>query len=231
MVRQLRQERGVQTRRQLLRAAAEVFDESGFAGASIKDILQQAELTAGALYFHFESKEALARAVMNAQPDSIVPWLESEGLQRLVDITLVWSQQLRTDPLLRAGVRLTTEQGAFGLRDAKPYRDWGAIMAECLRVAAGKGELQAGVDPEELAEFVVEACTGMQTYSAVASEGRADLGDRVVRMWRLLLPGIAVPTVIAHTEVSEARAKELLRTASAAACASAGSRQGGGAQG
>ncbi|MER7106033.1 TetR family transcriptional regulator, partial [Streptomyces humidus] len=53
VVRQPRQERGVQTRRQLLRAAAEVFDESGFAGASIKDILQQAELTAGALYFHF----------------------------------------------------------------------------------------------------------------------------------------------------------------------------------
>ncbi|MET8944527.1 ScbR family autoregulator-binding transcription factor [Streptomyces sp. NPDC004542] len=213
----------MQTRNLLLRAAAEVFDESGFAGASIKDILQRAQLTAGALYFHFESKEQLARAVMNAQPESIVPWLESEGLQRLVDITLAWSQQLRTDPLLRAGVRLTSEQNSFGIRDAKPYRDWGAIMADCLRVAAAKGELQAGVDPEELAEFVVEACTGMQTYSAVASEGREDLGERVVRMWRLLLPGIAVPAVIARTEVHQARAKELLR---AAASASFGRVQG-----
>lgn len=212
MARQPKQQRGVQTRNQLLRAAAEVFDESGYAGASIKLILQRAGVTAGALYFHFASKEELARAVMNAQSDSIVPWLETEGLQRLVDLTLIWEQQLRSDPLLRAGVRLTGEQGAFGIRDATPYQEWGRIIGDCLQVAAERGELQAGVDPVELAEFVVEACTGMQAYSAVASEARADLGERVVRMWRLLLPGIAVPAVIARTEASEARSQEAFQT-------------------
>lgn len=211
MARQLKQERGVQTRKQLLRAAAEVFDESGFAGASIKLILRRAGVTTGALYFHFRSKEDLARAVMNSQPESIVPWLESEGLQRLVDITLIWAQQLQVDPLLRAGVRLTGEQGSFGMRDVTPYQDWVQIMTNCLQNAADKGELQAGVDSAELAEFVVEACTGMQTYSAVASEARADLVDRVVRMWRLLLPGIAVPAVIARTEANEARSQEVFR--------------------
>ncbi|MFD6889471.1 ScbR family autoregulator-binding transcription factor [Streptomyces sp. NPDC059957] len=205
-----KQERAIQTRKEILRAAAVVFDKVGFAGASINRILAEADLTAGALYFHFKSKEDLARAVMNAQPDSIIPWLSSEGLQRLVDITLVWAHQLQTDVLLRAGVRLTNEQGAFGSRDIAPYQDWSRIMADCLRVAIEKGELQAGIDPAELAEFVVEACTGMQTYSAVASEDRADLYDRVIRMWRLLMPGIAVPTVIARTEVNPARAKAAL---------------------
>jgi AcrR family transcriptional regulator len=204
---QPKQERAIQTRKELIRAAAVVFDESGFAGASINRILKEAGVTAGALYFHFSSKKEVARAIMNAQPDTIIPWLTSEGLQRLVDITLVWAHQLQSDVVLRAGVRLTSEQGSFGVRDITPYQDWSRIMADCLRSAVDRGELQAGVEPTELAEFIVEACTGMQTYSAVASEARADLVERVVRMWRLLMPGIAVPTVIARTEVNPARAK------------------------
>ncbi|GGZ46933.1 ScbR family autoregulator-binding transcription factor [Streptomyces subrutilus] len=221
MAQQPKQERAIQTRKEILRAAAVVFDASGFAGASINRILAEAGVTAGALYFHFKSKEDLARAVMTAQPDSILPWLTSDGLQRLVDITLVWAHQLQTDVVLRAGVRLTSEQGSFGVRDVTPYQDWSRLMADCLRAASEKGELQAGIEPTELAEFVVEACTGMQTYSAVASEARADLVDRVVRMWRLLMPGIAVPTVIARTEVNPARAQTAVLVAASSAASSA----------
>ncbi|MEU3861960.1 ScbR family autoregulator-binding transcription factor [Streptomyces sp. NPDC028722] len=202
---QPRQERAIQTRGALILAAAEVFDEYGFAGASISRILKRAGVTAGALYFHFESKEALAKAVMNAQSGTILPYLESQGLQRLVDITLIWARRLQTDPLLRAGVRLTGEQATFGMRDSSPYRAWSQIMEECLLHARDKGELQAGVEPWELAQLIVEACTGMQMYAA-AETGRADLSDRVVRMWRLLLPGVAVPAVVARTAVDPARA-------------------------
>jgi AcrR family transcriptional regulator len=202
----VKQERAVQTRESLLRAAAEVFDEFGYSGASINRILKRAGLTAGALYFHFDSKEDLARAVMNSQPETIVPWLDSRGLQRLVDLTLNWARRLQVDPLLRAGVRLTNEQTSFGLQDASPYQQWVEIMAECLRDAHERGELQAGVEPGEVAAFVVEACTGMQMFSAVVS-GRQDLMERVTRMWRLLLPGIAVPAIVARTELGAERAR------------------------
>jgi AcrR family transcriptional regulator len=199
----------VQTREEIIRAAAEIFDEFGYAGASISMILKRAGLTTGALYFHFDSKEHLARTVMNAQPQTIVPRLQSRGLQRLVDITLFWSHLLQVDPLLRAGVRLTGEQATFGASDATPYQAWAGIMADCLREAQVNSELQAGVSPEELGEFVVEACTGMQMFSAVAT-GRKDLSDRTIRMWRLLLPGVAVPSIVGRTEVSLERLKRLL---------------------
>ncbi|MDI5966997.1 ScbR family autoregulator-binding transcription factor [Streptantibioticus silvisoli] len=201
-----RQERAEQTRDAILNAAAEMFDEYGYAGASINRILERAGVTAGALYFHFKSKEALARAVMNAQSESIVPFLGSKGLQRLVDITLIWSFQLQRDPMLRAGVRLTGEQATFGLQDATPYQEWADIMTGILTESAENNELQAGVEPRELAEFVVEACTGMQMYASVVS-GRQDLPDRAVRMWRLLLPGVAVPAVVARTEVNPLRVR------------------------
>lgn len=169
---------------------------AGTAGASINRILERAGATSGALYFHFTSKEGLARAVMQAQPRTIMPLLTSEGLQRLVDITMIWSHLLQTDTLLRAGC--PPDDGAErvrhgGRRDSLPGvgGHHGGVPAH----GRGAGELQAGVDPKELAELVVETCTGMQLFSAAAS-GRADLPQRAVRMWKLVLPGVAVPALV-----------------------------------
>ncbi|MEU3705366.1 TetR/AcrR family transcriptional regulator [Streptomyces anulatus] len=206
----LKQERAEQTRRALLLAAAEVFDEFGYAGASITRILKRAGVTAGALYFHFGSKEDLAKAVMNSQPDTLVPLLAASGLQRLIDLTLVWSWQLQRDPLLRAGVRLTNEQASIGdSLNADPYEKFRGIMTSCLHEAREEGELQPGIEPTVVAEFVIAACTGMQMYSNVVS-GRRDLPERTQQMWNLLLPGIAVPSVITRAEATPARGAAMM---------------------
>jgi AcrR family transcriptional regulator len=198
------QERARRTREALVLAAAEVFDENGYAGAGITSILSRAKVTAGALYFHFKSKEGLARAVMSAQPAVIEPRLDSSGLQRLVDITFVWAHELQVNPLLRAGVRLSVEQGSFGLRDATSYLGWKEIMAECLHTAVEEGELLPTSRPDDVAEFVVGACTGVQLYSQLISD-RADLPRRTVVMWRLLLPGIACPETIERIDLDVTR--------------------------
>jgi AcrR family transcriptional regulator len=188
----LKQDRAVRTRQVLLRAAAEEFDEKGYGAALVTSILERAQLTAGAMYFHFKGKEALAVAVMNQQQQLVKPREHSRGLQRLVDITLVWAYQLPIDPLLRAGVRLAVEQGSFGMRDATTFLNWQAAMQECLNEAAEDQELMPGADPKSIAEFIVGACTGTQLYAQLVN-GRTDLMERTVRMWELLLPGIAVP--------------------------------------
>ncbi|MFD7257574.1 ScbR family autoregulator-binding transcription factor [Streptomyces sp. NPDC059874] len=201
-----KQERSVRTREQILRAAAELLEEHGYRGTAMRAVAQRAGVTLGAVYFHFPDKEALARAVMNAQPDTVMPYLESAGLQRLVDITLVWSWRLQTDLLLRAGVQLAVEQGAFGVRDATSFRDWEKILQACLEEAAAAGELRDGIVPSEVAEFIVGTCTGTQLHSQLLS-GRADLTDRVVRMWRLLLPGLAPDAVVSTIDLDPRRAK------------------------
>ncbi|WP_052865681.1 ScbR family autoregulator-binding transcription factor [Streptomyces niger] len=202
----LKQERALRTRRHLMRAAAELFDECGYEGTSVVRIVERAGLTLGAMYFHFPSKQALAREVMNAQPDVIEPLLDSRGVQRLVDITLVWAQRLKVDPLLRAGVRLAVEQGRFGMKDDTSFENWQQIMATHLEEAREQGQLLPGVQPDEVAQFVVGACTGIQFHSQLASE-RADLMDRTVRMWRYLLPGIALPEVAATIEIDPKRGR------------------------
>lgn len=205
---ELKQERAIRTRQTIISAAAEVFDEHGYNGASMREIMKRARVTLGAVYFHFPSKEALAQAVMNAQPQTIMPQLSSRGLQRLVDITLLWSHQLQVDPILRAGVRLTGEQTSFGLRDVTPYQEWEQIMEECLLEARELGELREHIDPREVAELVVETCTGMQMYSDMTSR-RSDLSQRTVRMWQLLIPVLATENAGPAIEVNTQRVAAL----------------------
>ena len=58
-------ERSEGTKRQILDAAAAAFARDGYAATSLNDVIRQSELTKGAFYFHFPSKEALALAVVD----------------------------------------------------------------------------------------------------------------------------------------------------------------------
>ncbi|OKH97857.1 branched-chain amino acid aminotransferase [Streptomyces sp. CB02923] len=188
------QERAVRTREVILRAAAEVFDEFGFSGASISKIMKRAGVTQGGMYFHFPSKEALAQAVMIEQGGGLELPPGEDGLQRLVDITLFLAEELQSNPTLRAGVRLAVEQGEFGVQDDSAYRHWAEEFGGQLRAAREKGELLPEVNVDELSWVLVSAYTGTQLFSQISS-GRADLHQRVVSLWRYLLPGVAAPPV------------------------------------
>ncbi|WP_053662770.1 ScbR family autoregulator-binding transcription factor [Streptomyces sp. MMG1121] len=197
-------ERAARTRQRILLAAAEVFDEAGYERAAVTQIVERAGLTLGALYFHFGSKQGLAEALMNAQPATIEPHLESTGLQRVVDITLVWADRMKRDPILRAGVRLAVEQGSHGMNDATSFEEWRALMRSHLDVARAGGELRASVSPDRVARFVVGACTGMQVYAHLATK-RADLMERVSDMWELLLPGVAADSMLHDIQIDPER--------------------------
>ncbi|MGD9891678.1 MAG: TetR/AcrR family transcriptional regulator, partial [Dehalococcoidia bacterium] len=53
-----------QTRRQLLDIARRLFAEHGFAGTGTEEVVRQAGVTRGALYYHFRDKRALFQAVV-----------------------------------------------------------------------------------------------------------------------------------------------------------------------
>ncbi|MGW1075422.1 ScbR family autoregulator-binding transcription factor [Streptomyces sp. NPDC002537] len=194
---ELKQERAVRTREAIIRAAAEMFDELGFHGASISMIMQRAGVTQGGMYFHFKSKQALAQAVMLAQQEYVELPPGEDGLQRLIDVTFYVAGELQRNPLFRAGVRLAVEQGEFGLQDDTAYQAWAEQFHGLLLAARARGELLPDVDEEEFAQVLVGAYSGTQLYSNIAT-GRADLPQRVAALWSYLLPSIAAPRTLAQ---------------------------------
>ncbi|MEU0787858.1 TetR/AcrR family transcriptional regulator [Streptomyces sp. NPDC006173] len=61
-----RQERAVRTREALIEAAAQLFDRDGYEVTSLAAVTAKAQVSAGALYFHFATKADLADAVTHA---------------------------------------------------------------------------------------------------------------------------------------------------------------------
>ncbi|MER7699736.1 MULTISPECIES: ScbR family autoregulator-binding transcription factor [unclassified Streptomyces] len=190
-LREVKQERSARTRAALFRAGAEVFAELGFAGASVSGIARRADLTLGALYFHFGSKEGLAREIVRAQPDRVPVAVGACGLQAAVDTSVLWATRLLEDPVLLAGARLVMDQEYFvGPGDGNSYEQWTGVLVPFLREAAESGDLREGVGPEPLARLVVNAATGLQMNEQL-STGRRHLPERVREMWRFLLPLVA----------------------------------------
>ena len=77
---------GEQTRRRIIDAAYEVFYKAGFARASVDAIAEAAGVTKRTLYYHFDSKDALIAAVLDAQHELVLA-----RIQR-------WAKQVHGDP-------------------------------------------------------------------------------------------------------------------------------------
>lgn len=189
------QSRALATRDAILRGAAEVFGARGYGLASIADIAAAARLTKGALYFHFASKDELALAVIADQHRRTMEAsaaILAEGrpaLESLVLLSGSLGRQLLEDPVVQAGIRLTTEIGAAEQPVTEPYEDWFRSIEELTRRGIEEGDVSERVDPAMFAHLLSPAFTGVQLVSA-ALTGRADLMQRIRELWIVLLPGI-----------------------------------------
>nr|WP_271209855.1 ScbR family autoregulator-binding transcription factor [Rhodococcus wratislaviensis] len=194
----VRQQRAVATRAQIVRGAAEMFDKSGFEGASLSEIIGASGMTKGALYFHFSSKEELARHIIAEQHRISIAAVEAiaaqdaSALEQIVMLCHEMARQIVEDPVVRAGIRITLELSADDRGPAGPYLDWITAAQTLATRAIAEGDLLDTIDPPTFARFVIGAFTGVQTVSQVLTH-RTDLEQRVDQMWMFLLPGI-MPT-------------------------------------
>ncbi|WP_406149319.1 ScbR family autoregulator-binding transcription factor [Streptomyces sp. NBC_01012] len=190
-----RQERAERTRSALIHAAAEAFDQVGYHGAGLNSILQKAGITTGAMYFHFKSKQDLARAVVVEQAAELQWPGEGAGLQQLIDVCQYLAVEMRSNVLFRAGVRLAVEQSEVNLLDYSIYDWWAEQFRAHLTEAREMGQLRPGVDEHAYPPVIVAAYTGTQIMSRLATN-RADLPELIENMLRCLLPALAPPEVM-----------------------------------
>ncbi|MFP3466347.1 ScbR family autoregulator-binding transcription factor [Leifsonia sp. SIMBA_070] len=191
----VKQVRAQVTRETIVGGAAAVFGRRGYGLASIADIATASGVTKGALYFHFPSKDELARAVIAEQHRRTMAAATEvveegrPGLETMVLMSGMLARQLLTDPVVQAGIRLTTDVASFDTPVTDPYRDWLRTSESLFRQAVDEGDLRGDLDPGVLASVIVASYTGVQLVSETFSQ-RADLLQRVRDLWTVLLPGI-----------------------------------------
>jgi AcrR family transcriptional regulator len=191
----VRQARSEATRRKIITSAVELFNEIGYPAAGLGDIIERAEMTKGALYYHFDSKEALATAIIEEGSTNL--WNAFEGITRSAAPTLesiihgvfVVADLLSTDKVARSGTHLLRAFGEFNDAAARTYAAWVDEMTACTVQAMAEGDLRADLDARAIGETIVAAMLGAELLSNATVAG-ADVLERVARTWTVLLPAI-----------------------------------------
>jgi AcrR family transcriptional regulator len=190
------QKRAELTRARLLEAGAIVFSRLGFAQASMNDIIDEAGITRGGLYFHFPSKESLAVAIVEEQFAQWPPLVAAvaadspDPLTAVVALTYEVGRRFREDPIVRAGVRLSIDREAINASMPVPFVGWTNIIQSLLTEARRKHLLRQGVTPAPTARVIVGGFFGVQHVSEMQT-GRKDLESRLDEFWKVTLAGIS----------------------------------------
>lgn len=207
-----KQDRAIRTRQTILQAAAKIFEEYGYEATTISQILAEAGVTKGALYFHFQSKEQLAQGVLNEQDIGFVIPERACKVQEIVDAAMLHAYRLQTDPMVRASVRLSMDQRATSLDRAGPFLRWCELARHLLEQAKAQGELLPHITPQETANVLVGAFGGVQSMSQAVCD-YSDLLNRVSDLMRHLLPSVVQPSVITSLHLAASRGAEVYEEA------------------
>jgi TetR/AcrR family transcriptional regulator, transcriptional repressor for nem operon len=178
--------KGEQTRRKIVAAAAPIFNQKGFEGSSLADLMSATGLQKGGIYRHFSSKEELAAEAFD------YTWAAARGA-RLVKLNdkppgLARLKQLIANfecrppvaggcPVLNTAV--DTDDGNPVLRDRvrKALRSWTTSVRSMVRDAIKRGEIRADADPKDVAAVIVASLEG--AIMMIRLEGDQDALRRV----------------------------------------------------
>jgi AcrR family transcriptional regulator len=162
------------TRQRLLRAARRLFVRQGYDGTSTEDIVSRAGVTRGALYYQFEDKRALFRAVCDELARETAERIVTETMERdppeedELRVGLELCLDLYREPTLR---RILVDAPA--VLGAAEFQEIQMSRARALLVHALEHQVEAGWIPDQPLEPIARLLTGA-IWEAATSIGAAE---------------------------------------------------------
>jgi TetR/AcrR family transcriptional repressor of nem operon len=171
------------TRERLLQAAFQEIHRSGFQSAGIDKILAATNVTKGALYHHFESKEALGYAVVEEKIAKLTRdrWLlpmlnQGQAVDILIDVVRkipARPQDVRAGcPLLLLSQEMSPLDEQFRKRLERIFIDWQEGVAALLRKGQSQGTVRRDVNAKEAASFLIATVEGYGTLAKNAQDAK-----------------------------------------------------------
>ena len=194
------------TRESLLQAGFREVYRHGFQSAGIDAILAATNVTKGALYYHFESKEALGYAIIEEIVAAITRDRWSLPLQRSKDkdpidalIGIVQAIPARPRdvrngcPLVNLAQEMSLLDEQFRKRLERIFHGWQEGIAMALRRGQSQGLVRRDLVPEETASFLIAMVEGYEVLAKNAQNAKVwNTGIRNIVGWlgSLRAPGI-----------------------------------------
>jgi TetR/AcrR family transcriptional repressor of nem operon len=168
------------TRGRLLQAAFREIYRSGFQSASLDTILATAGVTKGALYYYFESKQALGYAVVEEVigPDNHGEWVRPlQSAKDPIDTLIGIVQGLSVRPadvrggcqLINLAQEMSPLDAGFRKRLAMIFDTWRGAVACALREGQTHGRVRRDVEPADSAGLLIAMVEG---YGSLAKNAQ-----------------------------------------------------------
>ena len=183
------------TRERLLQAAFQEVHRSGFQSAGLDTILADTGVTKGALYHHFESKEALGYAIVEEIVAKLTRdrWLHPMlGNGRPIELLIGIVQRIPARPedirdgcpLLNLAQEMSPLDEQFRKRLEKIFLAWQEGVATLLRKGQFEGTVRRDLNPEEAASFLVALVEGYATLAKNAQDPKVwKVGIKNIVAW------------------------------------------------
>ncbi|MGB7466685.1 MAG: TetR/AcrR family transcriptional regulator [Candidatus Acidiferrum sp.] len=162
--------KGERTRQEIIRKAAPVFNQKGYAGAALSDLMRATGLEKGGIYRHFSSKEALAseafdyawRETLDARIHDLDAVANTvDRLKQLVD-NFVDRRGIIPGgcPLLNTAI--DTDDGNVVLRERarKALRGWRSYINSVISAGIKAREIRPRIDAKKLATLIISSLEG-----------------------------------------------------------------------
>lgn len=163
--------KGAQTRERIVAAAAELMFEQGVSGTTLEHVRDAAAVSSSQIYHYFADKDALIRAVIAYQSDTIVGGQEPmfaqldtiDGFRAWRDFLVAHQRRLECRggcPLGSLGSELAETNPVARADVAAALLRWESGVRSGLKAMAASGRLAEHADPDRLATATLAALQG-----------------------------------------------------------------------
>ena len=182
--------KGEQTRREIIRKAAPIFNQKGYDGAALSGVMRATGLEKGGIYRHFESKQQLAGEAFDyAWKIALDTRFEgTEAISNAVDRLKQIVRNFRDRraglvpggcPLLNTAIDSDDGNPQLRARARRALSSWLDRLRSIAEEGRRRGEVRSDVDSEELATLIVSMLEGSLMVSRLErKDGPLDLVSR-----------------------------------------------------
>ena len=175
--------KGEQTRRKIVEAAAPIFNQRGYDGSSLNDLMKATGLKKGGIYRHFTSKEELAaeafdytwEAAWNARLLRVDE--KTNGIEKLKQLIANFVEHRSPVaggcPILNTAIDADDGNTVLRARVAKALRSWLSRLQVIVEQAREHSATRPGVDAKAVATLIVASLEGALMMSRLQRNDEA----------------------------------------------------------
>jgi TetR/AcrR family transcriptional repressor of nem operon len=163
--------KGEQTRQEIIRKAAPIFNHKGYEGAALSDLMRATGLEKGGIYRHFESKQELAGEAFDyAWGIALDTRFEGTGkipntIDRLKQVVLNFRDRRAGlvsggCPLLNTAIDSDDSNPQLRTRARRALSSWLDRLQSIVEEGRRRGEVRSDVDSAKLATLIVSTLEG-----------------------------------------------------------------------